>query len=130
MGLRTPTPFATLYKWHRQALKGLNPPVFEDEPECGWYAFQHRKNGPLVPVEIRVERDIDTATGELMDDEKIVATLEGERIDPARVWLWASKRPLTKAAFNELVDLRTRADAMKATHVGLDLSQSPIRPST
>lgn len=126
--MRSPSTMKQIYGWHMAALRGENPPVYEDDPQCGYFAMRMVKGGPFVPVEIKIERDIDTFTGELMDDERIVCTVGDDLRDPSEVWIWASKRPISKAEFNSLRKASKAEAFLAATHVPVDLTQHVMRP--
>ena len=124
--IRQPSSMARLYEWHRAAMAGDAPPVFDGIPECGWYRTKLIKGGPWVAVEIRVEREIDPDTGELIAPERLIAIADGMRRDAARLWTYLT--PISRAEHDALIDRRASIPAMAATMAKLDLSLEPIRP--
>lgn len=124
--IRQPSSFSQLYAWHRAALAGESPLIHDGLPECGWYRTKLIKGGPWVAVEIKVEREICPDTGELLGPERLVATADGMRRDPARLWTFLE--PITRAEYGALLTRREAIPAMAATMAKLDLTQEPIRP--
>lgn len=78
--------------------------ISESDIDCGLYAA--KRGGQLVAVQIDVEQIIDDDSGELIEEEKLVAWINGERFDePSRVadiWLRCAKRPLTLTEFKRV----------------------------
>lgn len=124
--IRKPSTMRQLYEWHSAALAGLSPPIHDGIPECGWYRTTLVKGGPYVPVEIRVEREIDLGTGELTEPERLVAIVDGDRRDPCGIWTYLT--PITRAEHSALIERRAAIPAMAATMAKLDLTEGPIRP--
>jgi hypothetical protein len=84
------------------------------------------RGGPLVAVEIRVQREIDAA-GELTGPERLVAFFDGESAPAANVWTYLT--PISRAEFQAILSRRDQIPAMAATKVSLDLSTLPaMRP--
>jgi hypothetical protein len=88
MILRAPTPAAELYAWHTAITAGWHPLTPVGEPQVGWFKRRLIKNGIYVPARIWLEQDIDETTGELMDDERLLCEVAGERRDPLDEWTW------------------------------------------
>ena len=126
--MRQPTPLAQLLRWHRDALAQKRPKVHEGEPQMGWFKVRMVRGGPFVPARIWIEREICPLTGELACDERILCEVNGARRDALREWVWLSKNPISKAAFDELCALRQSIEAMVATHVPFDLKDTVMRP--
>lgn len=124
--MREPTPDDRLYAWHRAAIAGLQPPIHEGQPECGWFKRRIVKGGPWVPVEVFVRREIDPDTGELEGPEVLVASYD-DRIVPAHT-IWTFLTPISRVEFDALVQRHRDLPVMQATHVKLDLTEEPIRP--
>lgn len=124
--MRRPSTMADLYRWHRTAILDPSTPRHPDLPECGWYRTRFCRGGPWVAVEITVEREICPDTGELLGPERLVATADGMRRDPARLWTFLE--PITRAEYGALLTRREAIPAMAATMAKLDLTQEPIRP--
>lgn len=111
--MRTPTPESELYDWHRRALAGESPPVWEGEPMCGWFVRSFSDRGVLYPAMIFCEREICEETGELLSDERlrcIVArpgdgwpSVAGHEADAFDEWLYLAKRPVSKEEYTALM---------------------------
>lgn len=86
------------------------------------------KNGPWVPGRIWIERQVDMATGELTCDEAFLAEINGERWDAQIAWDRLAGNPITKAAYDRLVDRQHDMPQMAATHVQINLSERAMRP--
>lgn len=128
--MRQPTPISELYSWHRSAMEGRLQAVHEDEPKCGWFKVRMVKGGPFVPASITIEREIDFETGELADDERFVCEVDGEPRDAFKEWTWLAGRPISRADYDALSEMRAGVADMAATHVAFDLRANIIRPST
>lgn len=111
--IRQPSTMAQLYGWHRAAVSGDAPPIHEGEPHCGWYRTRLVKGGPFVPVEIRVEREIDQETGELAGPERLIAIVDGMRRNPESLWTYLT--PVTRDEHAALIERRRIAPSMAAT---------------
>ncbi len=111
--MRTPTPESELYDWHRRALAGEKPPVWEAEPQCGWFVRSFSDRGTLFPAMIFVEREICEETGELLSDEKLRCitaqpgdgwpSIAGHDVDPYETWIDLAKRPISKEEYHCLM---------------------------
>lgn len=123
--IRQPTPGATLYAWHARALSDPATPRHEGDPQCGWFRVRLVKGGPYVPVEIRVEREIDDA-GELAGPERLIALVDGERRNPGPIWTHLT--PISRAEFLSLRERKALIPAMAATHAKIDLTEGPMMP--
>lgn len=99
--IRQPTPMSVLFAWHRAAVSGDAPPIHEGEPHCGWYRTRMVRGGPWVPVEIRVEREIDQETGELAGPERLIAIVDGMRRNPESLWTYLT--PISRKDFDDLI---------------------------
>ena len=124
--MRRPSSISQLYAWHRAALAGDAPPQHDGIPEAGWYRTRLVRGGPWVPVEIRVEREIDITTGELAAPERLVCEVDGMRRNPASIW--TNLQPISRADFDALSARREAIPAMAATMARLDLTEKAIRP--
>ena len=124
MPIRVPT--ADPYAWWRIAVEDPSTPRFEDEPQAGFYRRRYVARGPWVPVEIRLVSVVDPETGELTEPERFEAVELGEARDPYRIWL--RLRPISEAAWRDLVERHETEAAFAATHAPLDLSRLPTRP--
>lgn len=111
--IRQPTPMSVLFAWHRAAVAGEAPPMHEGHPECGWYRTRLVKGGPWVPVEIKVQRQIDPETGELTGPERLIAIADGMRRNPESLWTYLT--PITREEHAALIERRRIAPSMAAT---------------
>lgn len=129
--MRTPTPRATLYAWHAQALAGREP-VITDEPQCGWYKRKLVKGGVFVPARIWMVQPIDAETGELVGDEILQAEVNGAYAEPQDCWSWLCANPITEAEFNYLTARIEHAirhepeDPFADARKPVDLNRTPI----
>ena len=124
--MRQPTPASVLYAWHTAALRDPSIARHEGDPQCGWYRTRLVKGGPFVPVQIRVEREIDDDTGELLGPETLVALVDGQPRAPGPIWTHLT--PISRAEFQSLQDRKASIPAMAATHAKLDLTEGPMMP--
>lgn len=123
--MRQPTPRRVLYAWHDAMMRGERPATHMDDPQCGWFKTRLVRGGPFVPAIIKVEREICAMTGELLDDERLVCLVDGERRDPARVWTYL--RAISRDEYLRLIELRTMLPEMAATLATVDY-RTPMRP--
>lgn len=124
--IRQPSSAAQLYAWHRAVVAGEAPLVSDGLPEAGWFKTKLVKGGPFVPVEIRVEREVDPETGELLAPERLICICDGQRRNAESLWLYLTA--ISRDEFRALKDLRADIPAMAATMVAVDLTESPICP--
>lgn len=100
--MREPTPSVAIYSWWNEALAGLKPPVYEDEPQCGLFKRRIQARGPFVPARIYLERTVCEDTGELLSDEILRCEVHGEQRDPNAEWLWLAKHPISTEEHEDL----------------------------
>lgn len=124
--MRKPTPDPL--EWWRRAVIDKSTTRIEGEPHAGFYARRAKKDGPLIPVQVRMVQEIDPETGELTDDERIVAEELGRVRDPMPDWLWLYLRPVTEGEFYALVESHRTDARMSATHAKYDVGLIPSRP--
>lgn len=124
--IRQPSPGSQLYAWHSAAIAGHDVDRHDDDPQCGWFKMKLVKGGPWVPVEIRVEREIDDESGELTGPETFVALVDGERRKPGPIWTHLTA--ITRADFLALKDRKATIAGMEATRAKFDLTEGPILP--
>lgn len=125
--IRQPSPASRLYAWHRSAVAGERPPTHDGLPECGWFKTKLVRGGPYVPVEIRVEREIDPDTGDLTAPERLICICDGRRRNPAALWTFLT--PISRDEHRALSSRHTAIPAMAATMVAIDLTQmEPVCP--
>ncbi len=97
--MRTPTTDADLYAFHAACLRGEHPPVFEDEPQCGFYRMRMIKGGPWVPVKIWCLANVED--GELTEDEIMLAVVgrDQDTLHWRRAWPRCANKPITEDAY-------------------------------
>jgi len=114
--MREPTSRAAAYVWHSRAMAGLEPPVVNEVPECGWFKRRLVKQGPFVPARIWLDSEIDPETGELMGDERLYAEVNGQWADPVEAWGWLCGNPISEAEFNYMTALHAHAERWEPQH--------------
>lgn len=122
--MRQPT--SDPYAWWRRALAEPRTTRFEDEPQAGFYRRRVVRNGPFLPVEIRLRQVLDAETGDLAEPEVYEAEELGGRRDPYRIW--TSCRPISREEFEALTERHHTVDAMAATHVAVDANALLLGP--
>lgn len=106
--MRQPSTPADRWAWWEAAITGERVPVYEEEPQAGFYAvrkFRHVDwpGGPLLPARIWWEPgEIDPDTGELLSDERCLAEIDGKPVDPWRTWTWMARKPIPESEFRWL----------------------------
>lgn len=109
--MRQPTKDA--WEWHRAALAGENPSVTY-EPQVGYFVRRDKPPldpetrqpvgvGNFIPCSIWLEQPVDDATGELLGDEVLLCECGGVLADPAEMWTWLAKRPISKEEYERLL---------------------------
>jgi hypothetical protein len=130
--MRAATDVKNLYKWWRDAAyRGAFGPISADNPELGRYRIRRGNGEPWTPVSIELESHVDPETGELTEDEKIVAIIgfrgAQRKVDPLAPpgkdpgtswWLWAAKQPVTDEAYESAFDAGDWPDAAPGTNYG------------
>jgi hypothetical protein len=115
-----------MYAAHSRRLAGEAVPIHDGMPEPGWYRMRAVKNGPWLPVHIFFNQVIDDETGELAEPEDLRAERMGRAVDPVAIWTYC--QPISREAFDALVERHRTEDVMAATHTAVDLSTTIIRP--
>lgn len=106
--MRQPSTPAQRWAWHEAAVSGDNPPVYENEPQQGFYAVRKFSygawvKGPMVPARVWWEPgEIDPDTGELLSDERCCAEVDGKPVNPWRTWSWIARRPIPETEWRWL----------------------------
>jgi hypothetical protein len=96
------------WAWWEDACEGRDPPVYEDQPQAGFYAVRRFRygawvKGPWVPARIWIEPgEIDPETGELLSDERFRAEIDGKPADPWRSWTWLARKPIPQSEYEWL----------------------------
>ncbi len=125
--MRQPSSFSQLYGWWQGAIAGRWKVSDHDaDARCGWYKTRFWRDGPWVPVEIKCWRNVDPDTGELTEDERLVAIVNGEEKDPGPMWTYL--RPITKKAFDALTEAREATSHRRNDHAPYDLIENVARP--
>lgn len=127
--MRMPTPKSVLFAWWEAALRGERPPVFEDEPRCGWFRRRFVTGGAWVPGSIRCVQILDPETGELAEPERLVCEVGGVEANIAHQWERLASNPITREAYDSLVAARAKDIRMKADLVAFDITAAPPRPA-
>jgi hypothetical protein len=98
-----PTPDALLFAWWRASLAGENPPIHEEEPQCGYFRTRVVKGG--VPVGARIYcRQTVNGSGFLLEDEALVCQIGGQGFGVETAWSWLCKNPIKKSEYLFLVE--------------------------
>ncbi len=110
---RLPTPKDAIYEWHRKAMAGEKPPVWEGHPQCGWFVRSFSDRGTLYPAMICMEQIVCDETGDLLSDERlrcVVArpgdgwpSIAGHDVDPYEEWTYLAKRPISQEEYHILM---------------------------
>lgn len=87
---------STGYEFYYAALEnsaevGKSLPVHEGDPQAGFYRKRKFKGGPFVPVAI------------WRDGESMVALCDEKSADPAELWTFVCRNPITEAAYHKAV---------------------------
>lgn len=123
--MRQPSPVMRLLAWHRSYMRGDNPARHDADPQCGFYTMKTVKNGPLIPVEIWCDREIDE-NGELACDERLRADAFGEELDPNEIWTWLT--PVSREEFMRLTKFRMENQHLISNERPIDLGETPTPP--
>lgn len=125
--IRKPTSRDQQYDFWRRSVAGERVPLFENEPQPGFYKRRMVRGGPFIPVEIWLDQDVDPGTGELVADERLRALVNGQYSDPMSVWAYC--RPISVEEYDGLTGAHASIPDMAATHVAVNLGSIPaIRP--
>lgn len=95
--VRRPTPDPLAF--HRAALAGLKPEIHADDVQAGWYTRRMVRGGVRVPVEIKLIQIIDPEIGELLEDERFEATVDGEPANVTNIWTYCASNPISREEF-------------------------------
>lgn len=127
--IRQPSDRVKLYAWHAAAVAALAarkvatlkelanlverdefPPIHEDEPECGWFRAKVHRHAVLVPARIWLKSVVDDV-GELVEPEVLLCEIAGEPFDAMVAWPKLCIRPIEKADFTYMMQVREWAQA-------------------
>lgn len=74
-----------IWQWWRDALAGKEQTIDGDSPQCGFYKMRESRNGPWLPVMIR------------MDGETLRCRVaDNSDADPCKIWTWCAGNPISK----------------------------------
>lgn len=105
--MRRPTPIEALHEWYRHALRGDEPDLHNDDPQAGFYRTRLVRGGIFVGVRVWMHQEIDPETGELCDDERLRAEINGIEVeDVAESWSRFCDQPITEDEFDYLEQRR------------------------
>lgn len=116
MTMRRPTDRTQAWADWRARINGAPCTISTDEIMCGFY--KARRQGRFVGVQIDLWANIDPDTGELIEDEKLVAFVGPDTFFDLNkihdIWLRCGGQPISEAEFERLermpaVDDLTRA---------------------
>lgn len=125
--MRKPTDLDAALQWWRDTVAGLRPPHVVDDPQPGYFYTRKKKDGPRIPVEIRIEQEIDPDTGELAAPETLWAHVEGRRIPAAA--MWEKVKAISHDEWYALHQMaRDNRETMQATRVAMDPLKMSFRP--
>ncbi len=125
--MRTPSTHAELYAHHAASLRGERPPVFVEDPQCGWWQMRMVRGGPWVPVMIYCIQYLDKH-GALTAPEEMRAHRGADDVPAAWVWPRAANKPITEDAYLALLTDEGLTETLQATHAPVDLTERPMRP--
>lgn len=74
-----------VWQFWRDAIAGNAPAIDADKPQCGFYKMREGKDGPWLPVMIRMD-----------GDEMRCRVGDNSSVDPMKVWTWCAGRPISK----------------------------------
>ena len=81
------------WQWWQNALTGNFGPIYEVQPEDGYYRTK-RKGGEWEPVAIWFDEDL----------QKQIAYRNGRDVKPDEVWTWCCQNPITYEAYQKAID--------------------------
>lgn len=74
-----------IWKFWRDALAGKEQTIDADSPQCGFYKIRDGKDGPWLPVMIRMD-----------GSEMRCRVGDNSDADPLKIWTWCAGRPISK----------------------------------
>ncbi|WP_406853522.1 hypothetical protein ABEG18_13195 [Alsobacter sp. KACC 23698] len=80
------------FAWWDSARAGLNPPIHENDPQCGYFRMRSGKGGPWLPVCI------------YRDGGQLLAFKGDESVDPHQIWTWVARRPISYELYTAVAD--------------------------
>lgn len=76
-----------IWQFWRDALAGKEQAIDADSPQCGFYKIRDGKDGPWLPVMIRMD-----------GSEMRCRVGDNSNADPFKIWTWCAARPISKEA--------------------------------
>lgn len=110
--VRKPTSYDERYGWYEAAVAGKRPPITH-ETQCGYFTRRMVKGGPLVPVRIWLEQNIDE-DGLLRQPEVMKCLVNGKEADADDQWTYVADNPVTPGQYDYLLDLSVYAKRYNA----------------
>lgn len=99
--MRTPTDPDKAYDHWRRACAKERPPVDLNTLQAGFYRRRMVKGGVFVPVEIRLIQVIDPETGELLEDERFEAIVDGSQVrNILKTWEYCCAHPISRDEYD------------------------------
>lgn len=89
----------------------MNPPIHEDDPQCGWYRRRTSKGGHWVPARIWLHQVLDH-TGQLTEPEVMLCEVNGRELGAIHEWTWLAKNPISREQYQAMVDEIAYAGSM------------------
>ena len=74
-----------IWQFWRDALAGKEQTIDADSPQCGFYKIRDGKDGPWLPVMIRMD-----------GSEMRCRVGDNSNADPFKIWTWCAARPISK----------------------------------
>lgn len=74
-----------IWQFWRNALAGKEQTIDADSPQCGFYKIRDGKDGPWLPVMIRMD-----------GSEMRCRVGDNSNSDPFKIWTWCAARPISK----------------------------------
>lgn len=127
--IRQPSSPVAALAWWRASTRGERRPVFEDDPQPGFYRRRLVRGGPWVAARIDLVQILDPETGELAEPERLTCIVGGDRRDAYREWTWIASNPVTREEHARLEAARLTDPRMAAVLAPMDICAAPPRPT-
>ena len=102
----------------------MTEPIYDSEPQAGYYKTRRVRGGPWLPVVIWWHEGERDEAGDLQEDEGYRCEIDGERVSAYLRWISVAGRPIDEATFRRLSQLRDWAD----NHAPNDPYATPGKP--
>lgn len=103
--MRSPTPPDKVFGFFWRAIAGERQPVFENEPQAGWWKLKLKSRCCWVPVKIWLVQEVGD-DGELLGPEIYKCTVDGAERDPIEVFGRCCRHPIEEHEFLYMTALR------------------------